>query len=307
MLKYILKRILTTIPVLFCIITVTFFMIRLAPGGPFSQDRRIPPAILEKINAHYGLDKPVVQQYFLYLNNLRKGDLGLSLKYEGHPVSELIADSFPVSFEIGLYAMIFAIIVGMGAGILAACKRNTILDYAPMTLAMSGICLPTFVMGPLLALIFGLWLRWFNVAGWFMPSDRVLPSVTIGLVYAAYFARLTRGGMLEVLSQDYIRTARAKGVSEFNIILRHALKGGVIPVISFMGPAFAGIITGSFVVETVFSLPGLGRHFVNASLNRDYTLILGTVLFYASLIIVMNLIVDILLGLLNPRLRLDES
>ncbi len=285
---------------------MTFFMVRAAPGGPFSQEKKISPLIKEKMNEHYGLNDQLHVQYFNYLKNLTHLDLGPSFKHEGRTVNELIKDSFPVSMELGLYGLLIALVIGISAGLIASVKKNSFFDYTPMSIAMIGICLPTFVMGPILALVFGLHLRWFNVSGWFTMADRVLPAMTLGLYYAAYIARLTRGGMLEVLSQDFIRTARAKGVPEHIILFKHCLKGGLLPVISFLGPAFAGLISGSFVVETIFQIPGLGRHFINAAFNRDYTMVLGTVLFYATLIILMNLIVDIIQVLLNPKLKFES-
>lgn len=306
MLKFILNRLVQMVVVVFLIITLTFFMVRAAPGGPFSQERQISPHILEKMNEHYGLNDPLYVQYFNYLGNLLKGDLGPSYKYEGQTVNEIIARSFPVSLELGLLALMIALVLGVPAGVLAGVFKNSPVDYTSMSVAMVGICFPTFVMGPVFSLVFGLWLGWFEVAGWFTASDRVLPALTIGLVYAAYIARLTRGGMLEILSQDYIRTARAKGVPEWVVIWKHSLKGGLLPVVSFMGPALAGIISGSFVVETIFQIPGLGRQFVESAFNRDYTLVLGTVLFYATLIIIMNLIVDVVQVFLNPRLRFES-
>ena len=232
-------------------------------------------------------------------------DLGPSYKYEGRTVNELIAESFPVSMKLGLVALAVALCLGVPAGIIASIGKNTALDYVPMSVAMVGICLPTFVMGPILALVFGLWLGWVNVSGWFTWSDIILPSLTLGLFYAAYVARLTRGGMLEILSQDFIRTARAKGVPESKVIIKHSFKGGLLPVVSFMGPALAGMISGSFVIETIFQIPGLGRHFINSAFNRDYTMVLGTVLFYASFIIIMNLLVDIVQVIMNPKLKYE--
>jgi oligopeptide transport system permease protein len=305
MLRFIVKRILQTIPVLFVLITLTFFMIRLAPGGPFSAERNVPPEVLRNLEAHYGLDKPLLHQYFDYLGKIVRGDLGPSFKHPTRTVNELIAESFPVSLELGFYSLLVALAIGLVAGIIAALRPNTATDYVPMSLAMLGICLPTFVLGPILILIFGLYLGWFNASGWFNPSDRVLPALTLGGAYAAYVARLTRGGMLEVLSQDFIRTARAKGASTSRIVLRHALKGGLLPVIAFLGPATAGLITGSFVVETIFQIPGLGQFFVRAALNRDYTLVLGTVLFYATVIIFLNLLVDVIQVWINPKLRFE--
>ncbi len=305
MTKFVFFRILQTIPVLLAIVAITFFMVRAAPGGPFSGERRVSPQILEKMNEHYGLNDPPLVQFWNYLSKLMRLDLGPSYKHEGRTVKELIGESFPVSLELGFYALMIALALGMPAGMLAALKQNSMLDYLPMSIAMVGICLPTFVMGPILVLIFGLELGWFHVSGWFTPHDRVLPAMTLGLYYAAYIARLTRGGMLEILSQDFIRTARAKGVPEYQVILKHATKGGLLPVVLFLGPAFAGLISGSFVVETIFQIPGLGRHFVNAAFNRDYTMVLGTVLFYATLLIFMNLLVDIVQVILNPRLKFE--
>jgi len=306
MFKFIFQRTLQSIPVLFIIVTVTFLMVRSVPGGPFTQERQVSPQIIERMNAYYGLNDPLPVQYVNYLKNvILRGDLGPSFRNEGRTVNEMIGEAFPVSLQLGGLALLIAIGLGVPAGLIAAIKRNTFLDYGPMSLAMVGICLPTFVVGPLLALVFGLQLGWFNVSGWFSWQDRILPASTLGLYYAAYFARLTRGGMLEVLGQDFIRTARAKGVSETTVIFKHALKGGLLPVITFLGPAIAGLLSGSFVVELVFQIPGLGRHFVNSALNRDYSLVLGTVLFYAVLIIVMNLLADIVQVLLNPKLRFE--
>lgn len=305
MLRFIARRLLETIPVLFIIVTLTFFMIRLAPGGPFSAERNVTPEVQRNLEAHYGLDKPLFRQYFDYLGKLVKGDLGPSFKQSNRTVNELIAEGFPVSLELGAYALVIAMTLGMVAGVIAAIHKNTLLDYIPMSLAMAGICLPTFVMGPILVLIFALSLGWFDATGWSSLRDRVLPALTLGLYYSAYVARLTRGGMLEILTQDFIRTARAKGASAARVLFKHAVKGGLLPVVSFLGPAAAGLITGSFVVETVFAIPGLGQFFVKAALNRDYTLVLGTVLFYATLIILFNLIVDIFQVWLNPRLRFE--
>ena len=306
MLKFIARRILETIPVLLVIITGSFFLMHAAPGGPFDAERRVTPEIQRNLEAHYGLDKPLWQQYTKTLGDIvLHGDLGPSFKYANRTVNELIGESLPVSMELGIYGMIVAILIGVTAGIVASLRPNTAMDYVPMSLAMAGICLPTFVLGPLLILVFGLWLKWFNPSGWDEPADRVLPALTLGIYYAAYLARLTRGGMLEILSQDYIRTARAKGAGEVRVILKHALRGGLLPVVSFMGPALAGIISGSFVVETIFQIPGLGRYFVTAAFNRDYTMVIGTVIFFAVLIVIFNLIVDVAQVYLNPRLRFE--
>jgi oligopeptide transport system permease protein len=305
MLRFIARRLLETIPVLFIIITATFFMIRFVPGGPFTSEKAVTPEILANLEAHYGLDQPLYQQYFDYLGSLAQGDFGPSFKYPNRTVNEIIADKLPVSLELGLLSLAVALVFGLPLGVIAAVKRNTFFDYICSSIAMMGICIPTFVLGPLLVLVFAIYLGWFNASGWYLPVDRVLPAATLGLVYAAYIARLTRGGMLEVLHQDYIRTARAKGASEFRVIFRHALRGGLLPVVSFLGPAIAGILTGSFVIETIFQIPGLGREFVNSAFNRDYTLVLGTVILYATLIITLNLVVDVVQVWLNPKLKFD--
>lgn len=305
MLRFIGKRFLETIPVLFVIATMTFFMMKLAPGGPFDAEKATSPEIRKQLDAQYGLNEPLSQQYLGYMKNLLRGDLGPSFKYAGWSVNELIADAFPVSLELGCYALAFALTIGLLAGIIASRRPNTITDHAPMALATLGICLPTFVTGPLLILIFGILLHWFNTSGWDFPGDRVLPAITLGLYYMAYFARLARGGMLEILNQDFIRTARAKGASEWRVVWKHSLRGGLLPVVSFLGPAITGLVTGSLVVETIFQIPGLGRFFVMAGFNRDYTMVMGTVLFYAVLILVMNLLVDILQVWLNPKLRFE--
>ena len=302
--KLIFLRLLKAIPVLFVIATITFFMLRLTPGGPFDREKPIKdPEIKKQLEAHYGLDKSLSSQYFDFLGKLVVGDLGPSFKHSNRQVNEVIVKAFPVSAELGLWSIMVALALGLTAGMMASVKPNSILDYTPMTLAMIGICVPTFVMGPILILIFSLKLEWFNASGWDQWSDRVLPALTLGGVYAAYIARLTRGGMLEVMSQDYIRTARAKGAGELRVLLKHALRGGLMPVVAFLGPAVAGLISGSFVVETIFQIPGLGRHFVEAAFNRDYTMVMGTVLFFAALIILLNLLVDVLQIWLNPRLR----
>ena len=305
MLRFIAKRFLEMIPVLFVIATLTFFMVRLAPGGPFTTEKSIPPEIQKKLEVFYGLNKPLYQQYLDYMGNLLKGDLGPSFKYATWSVNELIWSAFPVSLELGCYGLAIALILGLSAGIIASLRQNSAPDHISMSLAMLGICVPTFVIGPLLILIFGLALGWVNASGWDSARDRILPSLTLGLFYAAYIARLARGGMLEILNQDFIRTAHAKGARPRRSILKHALKGGLLPVVAFLGPAIADIITGSFVVETIFQVPGLGRFFVTAAFNRDYTMVLGTVLFYAVLIILANLVVDIVQVWLNPKLRFE--
>jgi oligopeptide transport system permease protein len=305
MIRFVFRRLLEAIPVLFIIATITFFMVRLAPGDPFTAEKEIPAPILEKLKAHYGLDQPLYRQYLFYLGHLLQGDLGPSFKYANWSVNDLIGMSFPVSLELGTWALLFSLLLGVPAGMLAATRVNTPVDYAAMSLAMIGICIPLFVMGPLLILGLGIHGAWFNALGWETARDRVLPALTLGAYYAAYIARLTRGGMLEILTQDFIRTARAKGATTSRIIVRHALRGGILPVVSFLGPAVARILTGSFVIEMIFQIPGLGRFFVQSAFNRDYTMVLGTVLFYAGLIILLNMIVDIAQVWLNPRLKFE--
>jgi len=275
-----------------------------APGGPFSADKAVPAEVLEALEAQYNLNQPLWQQYISYLGDVVRGDMGPSFKYPGRSVNELIYSGLGTTAELGFYAMLVAIFIGVIAGVTASMRPNTMQDYVPMTAAMIGICMPSFLLGPLLVLIFGIHLDWLPVSGWNqIPGDKILPAITLGTGYAAYIARLSRGGMLEVLSQDYIRTARAKGLSEFLIIGKHALRGGLIPVVAFLGPAFAGLLGGSFVVETIYQIPGLGRFYVQAAFNRDYTMILGTTVFFATLIIVFNLLSDMLAVWLNPKLR----
>jgi oligopeptide transport system permease protein len=304
MLFFILRRLLQAVPVLFVVSLFTFVMIRSAPGGPFDQDRNVPPEVIKNLNERYHLNDPLWKQYVDYLGNLMQGDFGPSFKYPSHSVNDLIAAGFPATAELSLYAILFALFIGLIAGIIAALKNNTLLDYIPMSAAMLGICMPTFVLGPILLLVFGIWLGWLPVAGWGeIPGDKILPSITLGFAYAAYIARISRGGMLEILSQDYIRTAKAKGLSNTRIVLVHALRGGITPVISFLGPAIAGLLAGSFVVESIFQIPGLGRFYVMAAFNRDYTMILGCTIFFSFLIIMFNLLSDVVLVWLNPKLR----
>ncbi|MEO7412953.1 MAG: ABC transporter permease subunit [Opitutaceae bacterium] len=306
MLRFIARRLLETIPVLLVIITATFFMIRFVPGGPFTAERAVTEEVRRNLEKAYGLDKSIGAQYVDYLKMIARGDLGPSFKYPNRTVNEIIADKLPTSLELGLLSLAIALGVGLTLGVIAAVKRNTWLDYLCSSVAMFGICVPTFVVGPLLVLSFAIHFSWFNASGWYEPRDRILPCFTLGFYYAAYIARLTRGGMLEVLSQDYIRTARAKGAGETRVIFKHALRGGLLPVVSFLGPAIAGILTGSFVIETIFQIPGLGREFVNSAFNRDYTLVLGTVILYAALIISLNLAADIVQVWLNPKLKFEQ-
>lgn len=304
MLRFITNRLLQAIPVLLVVISVTFLLIHSAPGGPFSAEKAVPPEVARALEAQYNLDQPLWQQYISYLGDVIQGDFGPSFKYSGRTVNELIAAGLPITAELALYAMLVALIIGISAGVLAAVRPNTMQDYLPMSAAMLGICMPSFLLGPILVLVFGIHLEWLPISGWGdIPGDKILPAITLGTGYAAYIARLSRGGMLEVLSQDYIRTARAKGLSERIIIFKHALRGGLIPVVAFLGPAFAGLLGGSFVVETIFQIPGLGRFYVTSAFNRDYTMILGMTIFFAGLIIIFNLISDMVALWLNPKLR----
>lgn len=307
MFTFVFKRIIHAIPVLLVVATITFFLIRVAPGGPFSEDKTMPPEAVASINKHYGLDKPLYEQYFSYMTALFRGDLGPSFQYPNRSVSRMIADAFPVSLELGLMAMVFAIFVGVTLGVMASTKPNSLRDYSSMSFAMIGICVPPFVLGPVIIWIFAIKLEWFNVSGWGSFQDAVLPVVTLGAIYAANIARLGRGGMLEVLSQDYIRTARAKGVPEYKVIIKHALRGGLLSVVSYIGPAIAGVITGSFVVESIFQIPGLGRLFVLAAFNRDYTMIMGTVLFFSIVVLIFNMLSDIVQILIDPKRSFSEG
>jgi len=304
MISLILRRLATAIPVLLAVITLTFFMVHSAPGGPFDEEKAVSPEVLMKLNERYNLNEPLMVQYFDYLGNVLQGDFGPSFRYPSRSVTELISIGLPITFELALYAILFALMLGIIAGVISSLRPNTAYDYIPMTVAMAGICIPSIILGPSLTLIFGIWLNWLPVTGWGdIPGDKILPTITLGTAYAAYCARLTRGGMLEVLNQDFIRTARAKGLSEFRVVVVHALRGGLTPVIAFLGPAMAGLLAGSFVVETIFGIPGLGRFYVEAAFNRDYTMILGTSIFFSCLIIFFNLLSDLVAASLNPRLR----
>ena len=305
MLRFITSRFLQSLLALFLVITATFFMVRFVPGGPFTAEKAVTPEILRNLEAHYGLDKPLGRQYLDYLSSLARGDLGPSFKYPNRTVNEIIFDKVPVSAELGSISLAVALVLGIGLGTLAAIRRNTWVDYVASSFGMIGISIPTFVVGPLLVLALAIHLGWFNASGWYGPADRVLPALVLGIAYAAPISRLTRGGLLEGLNHDFIRTARAKGASEFRVVTRHALRGGLLPVVSFLGPAVAGILTGSFVIETIFQIPGIGREFVNSAFNRDYTLVLGTVILYAVLIMALNLAVDIAQAWMNPKVRLE--
>ena len=302
--RFIGSRLLQAVPVLLVVITITFFLVRIAPGGPFASEKAVVPEVQAALDAQYRLDLPLAEQYIAYLGDLARGDLGPSFKYPGRSVNELIAAGFPVTAELALYALLVALGIGVAAGVIAALRPNTAQDYIPMSAAMIGICMPSLLLGPLLILAFGIHLDWLPVSGWGdMQGDKILPALTLGSVYAAYIARLCRAGMLEVMTQDYIRTARAKGLPEWRVVTVHALRGGLTPVVAFLGPAFAGLLSGSFVVETLFQVPGLGRFYVQAAFNRDYTMILGSTVFLSTLIVLFNLLSDILAAWMNPRLR----
>ncbi len=303
--RFLLRRMLEVVPTLLIIVVVSFFVIRLAPGSPFSSEKAVPPEVLADLEAKYGFDKPVMTQLGLYLENLLHGDLGLSTKYPQRTVNEIIADGFPSTLMLGGVALIWALFFGIGAGILGAVRQNTKFDHAAMGAAMVGISIPTFVLGPLLVLIFSLTFYWFPPAGWGTWRHVVLPGVTLGTLYAGYIARLTRGGMLEVVSADFTRTARAKGLPERLVIWRHMLKGGLLPVVSFLGPAVTQILVGSVVVEKIFGTPGIGPYVVDAAFNRDYFLVMGIVVVESVLLLGMNFVVDLAYGFLDPRIRYE--
>jgi oligopeptide transport system permease protein len=305
LLNFILKRLVIIIPMALLVVTLTWGLIRIAPGNFYDSDKPLPPAIEANIKKKYGLDKPWYEQYGLMMLNIVKLDFGDSLKYQGQSVNEIIRRHLPYSATIGLLAYVLALIVGLAAGIFAALKQNSAFDYGSMALAMLGLSVPNFVLGPILVLAFALGLYWFPPARWGGFSSLVLPVITLAAIYAAYIARLTRAGMLEILRSDYIRTARAKGLDEKTVLLKHALRGGIIPVVSFTGPALAALLAGTVVVERVFSIPGLGNIFIQSVLNRDEPLILGIVAFLSILIMIFNLVVDVSYGFLDPRIRYE--
>jgi oligopeptide transport system permease protein len=304
MLGFLIRRLLTIVPTLWAIGTLTFFMLRWAPGGPFLAERDIPEGARIQLERTYGLDRPLGQQYLTFLGRAVRFDFGPSYKYPARQVREIIADALPVSIELGALALLVALLVGVPIGVIAAVRHNSATDHAAMALALAGVSIPNFVLGPLLVLVFSLGLFLLPPALWRGPESRILPVLTLSTAYIAYIARLTRAGMLEVLRQDFVRTARAKGVPEPQVVTRHALRLGILPVVSYLGPAAARILMGSVVVESVFQIPGLGRYLVNAAFNRDYTLVLGGVLFYAAFLLVLNLIVDVAYTWLDPRVEL---
>jgi oligopeptide transport system permease protein len=302
---FILRRLLIAVPTLFIIATASFFLMRAAPGGPFDAEADLEPEVLENIRAAYDLDKPLLEQFRIYVSNALRGDFGPSLVYKDFSVTELVAIGLPVSIKLGVWAMIVALLVGGLAGIIASLRQNRFVDHAIMAMAMTGIAIPSFVVAPILALFFGLYLRLLPVAGWNDGAwqNMILPVVALALPQVAIIARLVRGGMLEVLRSNFVRTARAKGLSETRVVLAHVLRSAMIPLVGYLGPALAGIMTGSLVIELIFNLPGVGRYFIQGALNRDYPLVMGVVVIYASMIIVLNLLSDLAYAGLDPRVR----
>jgi oligopeptide transport system permease protein len=306
MLAYAARRCAGVLPALLVIVTISFFALRLAPGGPFSGEQGISPAVRANLDAAYGLDRPLIVQYGRYLKGLLRGDLGPSFKQRDTQVSELVQRGLPISASLGLSAVTVALLLGLPVGVTAALRRNSALDRAAAVWTALAIAVPSFVVGPFLALVFGLYLRWLPVAGW-QPDLRhlALPVLTLALPVSAYIARLVRASLLEVLESDFIRTARAKGIPEIQVVLRHALRPALLPVVSYLGPATAAIVTGSLVVETVFALPGTGRYLVEGAIDRDYTLVMGMVIVYGTFTLLCNLVADLLYGWLDPRVRHD--
>lgn len=306
MTKFIIRRFLGIFPTLFIIISISFFLIRLAPGGPFSTEKAIPKPILANIEAKFHMDEPLVMQYGRYLFSVLQGDLGPSFRYADHDVNYFIANSFPISIFLGGISIIVALILGISTGIISALKQNSWMDYASMGLAVIGISIPLFVVGPIMMYVFAMKLHWLPTSGWITGRNGyitlIMPVATLCLPFYAYFARISRASIIEVLRSDYIRTARAKGLSGPVIVVKHVLKGAMLPVVSFLGPALAGILTGSVVIESIFRIPGLGKFFVQSAFNRDYTMIMGTVIVYAVMLVVLNFIVDIVYSYLDPRI-----
>jgi oligopeptide transport system permease protein len=303
MLRFVVRRLLVTVPMVLVVVSITWGLIRLAPGNFYTGEKPIPPAIVKNLRDKYGLDKPWYVQYGKMLSNTLHGDFGSSLKYQGQSVNAILKTALPVSATVGLLSYVLALVVGIVSGTLAALRQNSRLDYTSMAFAMLGISVPNFVLGPVLVLVFSLTWYWLPPALWGGGSHLILPVLTLSGVYMAYIARLTRSGMLEVLRSNYIRTARAKGLPEHLVLTRHALRGGLLPVVSYSGPALAFLITGTVVVEKIFALPGLGNYFINANLNRDEPLIIGIVAFISIVILLFNLLVDIAYGFIDPRVR----
>lgn len=304
MLSFAFRRLLSAIPTLLVLLALSFALIRVAPGGPFDTEKTVLPEIQARLNEAYYLDEPLWMQFGRYLCGILRGDFGPSFQYKDYTVTELIATGFPVSLRLGGLAMLLALVVGVGVGTLAALRQNSRTDHAAMAAAMTGISIPNFVLAPLLVLLFAVTLRWLPAGGLDEPASYVLPVISLALPQIAYIARLTRGSMIEVLRSDFIRTARAQGLPTLEIIVGHALKPALVPIVSYLGPATAGIITGSVVIEQIFGVPGLGRYFVQGALNRDYTLVMGIVVFYGILIIAFNFLVDLAYRWLDPRVKL---
>jgi oligopeptide transport system permease protein len=305
MFRFLLRRLMVAVPTLFLVVTAAFFMMRAAPGNPFDSDRKLPPEVERSIMAKYGMDRPLGEQYVAYVGNVLQGDLGPSLKYKDKSVIELIGEGLPTSATIGLSALTLACLVGIGLGIIAALRQNQLIDNVTMAIAVLGVCIPTFVTAPLLVLVFAANLGWLPTAGLNGVRSLILPVTVLALPQIAIISRLTRAGMIEVLRSNYIRTARAKGLSETRIVLRHGLRAAILPLVSYLGPACAGLLTGSLVIEKIFSLPGLGKSFVIGALQRDYTVVMGVVIVYAGLILLLNLLADIAYALLDPRVKLS--
>lgn len=305
MLRFLGRRLLVAAPTLFLVVTVAFFMMRAAPGSPFDMDRKLPPEIERNVLAKYGMDRPLGEQYVNYVGGVLRGDFGPSLKYKDKSVLQILGENYGVSLRLGLSAIAIAGLGGVLLGVIAALRQNRSADYAVMGLAILGVCIPTFVTAPLLVLLFGSWLGWLPTGGLTGGvRSYVLPVIVLALPQIAIISRLTRAGMIEVLQSNYIRTARAKGLSESRIVSRHALRAAILPLVSYLGPACAGLLTGSLVVEKIFNLPGLGKFFVISALQRDYTVVMGMVIFYAALILILNLLADLLYAVLDPRVRL---
>jgi oligopeptide transport system permease protein len=304
MTRFFVRRILGTIPLLFAILLLSFLFMRSAPGGPFDGERTLPPQIEANLRAKYHLDEPLTEQFVRYMGDLLHGDLGPSFKYPGRTVNEIVAQALPVSLTLGALALVISLAIGIPAGVIGALYQNQARDYLLMGASLLGICIPNFVLGPVLIIVFSFWLGWLPAGGWGTLSQLILPALTLGALRAAYIARLSRAGMLEVIRQDFIRTARAKGLRERTVVVKHALRVAILPVLSFLGPAAASILVGSVVVERIFNVPGLGSFFVNSALNRDYTMAMGTVLLYSGLLITLNFVVDLLYAVVDPRVEL---
>mgnify|MGYP001224209734 CR=1 FL=1 len=305
MLKYTLKRALMAILTIWVVVTITFFLMNSIPGDPFTDQKKIPPEIMEKLEKKYGLDQPLVVQYGKYLKNILKGDLGDSMKYKNRSVNSIIEEGFPVSFKVGMLAIIFAAVVGITFGTIAGLNRAKFIDFLVIILAVIGVSVPSFVFAALFQYVFGVKLKWFPVARWGTPAHYVMPVLALGIGYVAYIARMMRTSMLDVLNQDYIRTARAKGLSSTQVTWKHTIRNAILPIVTILGVSIAGIVVGSFVIENIFAIPGIGKHFVQSITHQDYTLIMGTTVFYAVILVVMMFLIDIFYGIVDPRIRLE--